>query len=88
MLDALRLELAIIVVPNSDLLDNHQLELAEVLAEQNYVVHGHLQRLAEALPHVEQQRLKMKAWLPVVGQNEKTPRQALADVMDDELGYD
>lgn len=42
ILDALRIELPIVVVPNTDLLDNHQLELAEALAEQNYVVHGNL----------------------------------------------
>lgn len=42
ILDALRIELPTIVVPNPDLLDNHQLELAEALAEQNYVVHGNL----------------------------------------------
>jgi len=94
-----------VVVPNPDLLDNHQLELAEVLAEQNYVVHGKLEyaistlhgidrtltrasKLSEALPQVEVLRSKMKQWPPVVGTNEKTPRQALAHVMDDELGYD
>ncbi|KAK5937480.1 N-acetylglucosaminyldiphosphodolichol N-acetylglucosaminyltransferase catalytic subunit alg13 [Knufia obscura] len=88
ILDALRVELPIIVVPNPELLDNHQLELAEVLAEQNYVVHGELGKLAEALPAVEALRKKMKQWPPVVGTNEKTPRQALAHVMDDELGYD
>lgn len=44
--------------------------------------------LSEALPQVEQLRQKMKAWPPVVGTKEKTPRQALVNVMDDELGYD
>lgn len=38
----MRIEVPVIVVPNPDLLDNHQVELAEVLAEQNYVVHGNL----------------------------------------------
>lgn len=38
----MRIEVPIIVVPNTELLDNHQVELAEVLAEQNYVVHGDL----------------------------------------------
>ena len=40
ILDAMRLGIPLIVVPNSDLLHNHQVELAEVLAEQQYVVHG------------------------------------------------
>lgn len=38
----MRIEVPVIVVPNTELLDNHQVELAEVLAEQNYVVHGSL----------------------------------------------
>lgn len=42
ILDAMRIEVPVVVVPNADLLDNHQVELAEVLAEQNYVVHGNL----------------------------------------------
>jgi len=45
-------------------------------------------KLPEALSQVEVLRGKMKQWPPVVGTNEKTPRQALAHVMDDELGYD
>jgi len=42
ILDALRIALPLIVVPNPSLLDNHQEELAEELARQGYVVHGHL----------------------------------------------
>ena len=40
ILDALRLEVPLIVVPNEELLHNHQVELAEVLEQQKYVVHG------------------------------------------------
>jgi beta-1,4-N-acetylglucosaminyltransferase len=43
ILDALRVSVPLIVVPNTKLLHNHQMELAEVLAEQNYVVHGKLE---------------------------------------------
>ena len=42
ILDALRIAVPIIVVPNPELLDNHQVELAEELAAQGYVIHGHL----------------------------------------------
>lgn len=43
ILDALRISVPLIVVPNTTLLDNHQLELAEELAKQRYVVHGSLE---------------------------------------------
>jgi len=39
----MRVGVPLIVVPNTDLLHNHQLELAKVLAEQKYVVHGKLE---------------------------------------------
>lgn len=42
ILDALRVGVPLIVVPNPALLDNHQVELAEQLAAQGYVVHGDL----------------------------------------------
>ncbi|KAL1638579.1 N-acetylglucosaminyldiphosphodolichol N-acetylglucosaminyltransferase catalytic subunit alg13 [Diplodia intermedia] len=43
ILDALRLSVPLIVVPNPSLLDNHQQELAEVLEQQGYVIHGKLE---------------------------------------------
>lgn len=43
ILDAMRISIPLIVVPNPTLLDNHQVELAEELAAQGYVVHGHLE---------------------------------------------
>ena len=43
ILDALRISVPLIVVPNSTLLDNHQVELAEELSKQRYVIHGSLE---------------------------------------------
>lgn len=43
ILDALRFALPCVVVPNTDLLHNHQMELAEELERQRYVVHGKLE---------------------------------------------
>ena len=42
ILDALRIGVPLVVVPNTTLLHNHQVELAEELAKQDYVVHGNL----------------------------------------------
>ena len=43
ILDALRINVPLIVVPNPHLLDNHQVELAEELARQGYVTYGKLE---------------------------------------------
>lgn len=43
VLDAMRLDVPIIVVPNTSLLDNHQAELAGELERQGYVTYGRLE---------------------------------------------
>ncbi len=43
ILDAMRISVPLVVVPNTDLLHNHQVQLAEVLAEQSYVVYGKIE---------------------------------------------
>lgn len=50
ILDALRVNAPLIVVPNSKLLDNHQDDLAEALSAQGYVVHGKLESAARDYP--------------------------------------
>ena len=86
ILDALRISIPLIVVPNASLLDNHQVELAEALAEQGYVVHGRLDHLVGALHQAEELRRRMKVWPPV---NSGVHRQArgLKGVMDEEMGF-
>ena len=86
VMDALRISVPLIVVPNSSLLDNHQVELAEALAEQEYVVHGRLEDLAGALQEAEDLGKRMKAWPPV---NSGVHREAkgLKGVMDEEMGF-
>ncbi|KAI9693388.1 MAG: N-acetylglucosaminyldiphosphodolichol N-acetylglucosaminyltransferase catalytic subunit alg13 [Bogoriella megaspora] len=86
ILDALRIGVPIIVVPNPQLLDNHQIELAEALAAQGYVVHGDLNNLHTAIHQSEELRKAHKAWPPV---NSGTHRQAqgLQGVMDEEMGF-
>ncbi|GAB7349953.1 hypothetical protein MBLNU459_g0648t1 [Dothideomycetes sp. NU459] len=86
ILDALRISVPLIVVPNAELLDNHQVELAEALAEQEYVVHGTLENLPQALGESETLRMKQQQWPPV---NSGVHRQTkgLASVLDEEMGF-
>lgn len=102
ILDALRVNAPLIVVPNPKLLDNHQDDLAEALSKQGYVVHGKLQYvhvnpmacvslnkssdLAPAIGEAEILRKKHMGWPPV---NSGMHRQAqgLQGVIDEELGF-
>lgn len=86
ILEALRIAVPIVVVPNPDLLDNHQVELAEELASQGYVVHGCLDALPEALHQSDLLREKRKAWPPDNRSHDPSGR-GLAGVMDDEMGF-
>ncbi|KAL8844555.1 MAG: hypothetical protein Q9176_001066 [Flavoplaca citrina] len=43
ILDAMRIDVPLIAVPNTSLLHNHQVDLAEELARQGYLVHGRLE---------------------------------------------
>lgn len=86
ILDALRISVPLIVVPNTTLLDNHQLELAEVLAEQEYVIYGRLENLGQALEDAEGLRERRKVWPPP---NSGVHREArgLKGVLDEEMGF-
>ncbi|KAF2426472.1 family 28 putative glycosyltransferase [Tothia fuscella] len=86
VLDAIRIGVPVIVVPNPTLLDNHQVEFAEVMADMGYVVHGHLNNLEQALQDSEALRKKNKEWPPV---NSGIHRKAkgLEGVIDEEMGY-
>ncbi|EXJ88795.1 hypothetical protein A1O3_01859 [Capronia epimyces CBS 606.96] len=86
ILDGLRGGVPLVVVPNTDLLHNHQVELAEILAEQQYVVYGKLSHLSAAIEEVEILRRNMRAWPPVRSGEEKY-KHGLADVMAEEMGW-
>ena len=40
ILEALRIDVPLVVVPNNTLLHNHQVEVAEILEEYGYVIYG------------------------------------------------
>ncbi|KAL1303795.1 hypothetical protein AAFC00_000259 [Neodothiora populina] len=86
ILDALRRAVLIVVVPNQELLDNHQVELAEALAEQEYVVHGRIDNLHQALFDAEALRTRNEQWPPVNSGVHRNSR-GLAGVLDEEMGF-
>jgi beta-1,4-N-acetylglucosaminyltransferase len=86
ILDALRVGVPIVVVPNTDLLHNHQVELAEALAEQEYVIHGSVAALSLAVEKAEALRSKSKQWPPLRSGEERYKR-GLQDVMYEEMGW-
>ena len=89
ILDGLRINVPLIVVPNPSLLDNHQDDLAEELEKQGYVVHGHIDRsngLEEAVALSETLRQKQQSW-PPVNKGEDPRNRGLAGVMDEEMGF-
>ncbi|PNS19176.1 UDP-N-acetylglucosamine transferase subunit alg13 [Sphaceloma murrayae] len=86
ILSAMRLGVPVIVVPNEDLLDNHQVELAEILAKQGYVVHGQVNNLSEALDRSEALR-KTAANRPPVNSGEHRKSGTIKQVLDEELGF-
>lgn len=49
ILDAMRIDVPIIVVPNPELLDDHQTELAVEMEKQGYCVHGKLKLVHRTL---------------------------------------
>ncbi|KAI4175784.1 MAG: hypothetical protein LQ343_001397 [Gyalolechia ehrenbergii] len=86
ILDALRIRVPLIVVPNTSLLHNHQVELAEELSKQGYLVRGQLDDLPKALRESEVHRKKLQAWPPNNRGADPSGR-GLAGVMDEEMGF-
>ncbi|KAI9672923.1 MAG: N-acetylglucosaminyldiphosphodolichol N-acetylglucosaminyltransferase catalytic subunit alg13 [Trizodia sp. TS-e1964] len=86
ILDALRMAVPLVVVPNPTLLDNHQVELAEELERQGYVIHGDLNDLSSAILRSEELRKGPKKWPPASERSGLSGRD-LAGVMDDEMGF-
>ncbi|KAL8784433.1 MAG: hypothetical protein Q9213_003956 [Squamulea squamosa] len=86
ILDAMRIDVPLIVVPNTSLLHNHQVDLAEELAKQGFLVHGRLDNLSAALAESDILRLKRQTWPPQNHGADPSGR-GLAGVMDEEMGF-
>ncbi|CZS92296.1 hypothetical protein WAI453_000178 [Rhynchosporium graminicola] len=78
ILDAMRLAVPLVVVPNSSLLDNHQEELAAELEAQGYATKADTLNLALAITKASQK--EEKAW---GGHNN-----SFAAIVDDVVGYE
>lgn len=83
MLDAMRIGVPIIVVPNPALLDNHQEELAEELHRQGYAIYGRLSSLSEALVQSEEKSKSRTEWPPV-----DSEERGVMQIVDAEMGYE
>ncbi|TVY34130.1 UDP-N-acetylglucosamine transferase subunit [Lachnellula subtilissima] len=81
ILDAMRLGLPLVVVPNVSLLDNHQEELADELERQGYVVKSDTKDLAAAIKKATQ--ISRKTW--GTSTNE---RGGIAPIADKLVGYE
>ncbi|PYH46779.1 N-acetylglucosaminyldiphosphodolichol N-acetylglucosaminyltransferase catalytic subunit ALG13 [Aspergillus saccharolyticus JOP 1030-1] len=86
IMDALRLGVPLMVVPNPTLKDNHQQELADILQEQGYLISSHYQEIASSLDRAERLRAQMAQW-PPVSRAQEVPPPSLEQVMSDELGF-
>ncbi|KAI4277701.1 MAG: hypothetical protein LQ337_001575 [Flavoplaca oasis] len=86
ILDAMRIDVPLIAVPNTSLLHNHQVDLAEELARQGYLVHGRLGNLSAALAESDILRRTRQTWPPPNDGADPSGR-GLAGVMDDEMGF-
>ncbi|KIW43541.1 uncharacterized protein PV06_04632 [Exophiala oligosperma] len=86
VLDVLRVGIPLVVVPNTDLLHNHQVELAEALAKQEYVIYGKIDDLESSLSSIESLRIKMRKWPPLRSGEQKYGK-GIVDVMSEEMGW-
>lgn len=89
ILDALRIGAPLIVVPNTELLDNHQVELAEVLADQGYLVHGKLDNLSAAVQEITSLRKRQKEEVDARVAHVRSMKEpsTFMDIVDEEMGW-
>ncbi|KAF2003674.1 glycosyltransferase family 1 protein [Amniculicola lignicola CBS 123094] len=86
ILAVLRYGLPLIVVPNTQLLDNHQDELATAMEKSNYLLKGDVNNLAKMIPLAEGFRIAQASFPPITsGKHRET--KTFAAIMDESLGF-
>ncbi|KAF9700101.1 hypothetical protein EKO04_001544 [Ascochyta lentis] len=86
ILEALRYQIPLIVVPNTSLLDNHQEELAVAMERSGYLLRGHVEDLSPAVRKSGEFRNNMSQFPPITsGQHRET--KSFAAVMDETVGF-
>ncbi|KAL6712269.1 N-acetylglucosaminyldiphosphodolichol N-acetylglucosaminyltransferase catalytic subunit alg13 [Coniothyrium glycines] len=86
ILEALRYQLPLIVVPNTELLDNHQEELAVAMECNNYLIRGDVANLAPAIRSTPAFSAKLSQFPPVTsGKHRET--KSFAAIMDETMGF-
>jgi len=87
ILEALRIGVPLVVVPNPDLQDNHQVQLAKELSKHGYVVASQVTDIASSIGKAERLRTRLHSWPPINSTGSNKKKRGLAAVMDDEMGF-
>lgn len=86
ILEALRFQVALVVVPNTHLLDNHQEELAVAMERCGYLVHGDERDLSYAIVNSQEFKHKMAIFPPVTSGKHRVTK-TMNNVMDETMGF-
>jgi len=85
VMDATRIGLPVVAVPNNTLLENHQEELAKTFSNMGYLVYGKLGKLHESILEAEVWRMRSK--FPINTGRPPERHRNIAGIMDDEMGF-
>lgn len=86
ILEALRYQIPLIVVPNTSLLDNHQEELAVAMERSGYLLQGDVKDLGPAIRKSGEFRTRISQFPPMTsGKHRET--KSFAAIMDDTVGF-
>ncbi|KAF1911508.1 glycosyltransferase family 28 C-terminal domain-containing protein [Ampelomyces quisqualis] len=86
ILEALRYQIPLVVVPNTVLLDNHQEELAVAMERSNYLIRGDVGNLSPAIAKSCDFRTSMSQFPPITsGKHRET--KSFAAIMDETMGF-